>query len=144
MWLEIWVTRFVKEEQMPDLWLQLESYKPLIDDANISREDTSNFSEQEKVDLRNSIDRFRTSVLSDFHPSPDQLRLIDEKLDYLSQAVDRLNRLDWRALAISMVISIGVNLSVDTERGRLLFRLFQEAFRTAFKLLQDSDGSSSH
>jgi len=88
------------------------------------------------VSARQAVDRFRTSIVNDFQPSPEQIEFIDEKLDYLTKAVDRLNHFDWRALAIPTVISIAINLSADTERGRLLFRLFQEAFKSTFKLLQ--------
>jgi hypothetical protein len=135
-WLDVWVIRYIEEDQLPDLWAQLETYKPLVGDTAISYEDTSNFSAEEQAQARQSISQFRISVLNNFDPSPDQLKSIDEKLNYLARAVDRLNRLDWRALAVSTVISIAVNLSADTERGRLLFRLFQDAFRSSLKLLQ--------
>lgn len=135
-WLDIWVIRYIKEAQLPDLWAQLETYKPLVGNNAISYEDTSNFSAEEQAQARQSISQFRISVLNTFDPSPDQLESIDEKLRYLANALDRLNRFDWRALAVSTVISIAINLSADTERGRLLFRLFQDAFRSTLKLLQ--------
>jgi len=135
-WLRFFVSDYIKEKQAPDLWALLDEYRPIIDDATINREDTSNFRNDEKPEIRQSIAQFRSSVVSSFDPSTDQVQFIDEKLDYLSRAVDRLNRLDWRALAVSSVISIAVNLSADTERGRLLFHLFQDAFRSTLKLLQ--------
>src|ERR1700730_9725630 len=64
-----------------------------------------------------------------FTRTPEQSEFINERLEYLSKAVDRLNRFYWNGVAISVVMSIAVNLSVDTERGRVLFNTFKAAFR---------------
>ena len=74
-------------------------------------------------------------MVKEFNPSREQLRLIQMQLDYLSEAVGRLNRIDWRGLAVSTVITIAIQLSLDTEKGKLLFQLFQQAFSVSLKLL---------
>jgi hypothetical protein len=135
-WLSIWAEQHIKEQQLPDLWTMIEIYKPLVNDTDITDENTSNFSEDEKEHLRRSIKEFQVSVMESFSPSQSQIEFINGQLDYLSKAVERLNRFDWRALAISTLIGIAINLSVDTEKGHLLFRLFQQAFQTAGRLLQ--------
>jgi hypothetical protein len=135
-WLSIWAKQYIQEQQLPDLWTKIEIYKPLVNDTDITDENTSNFSEEEKEHLRRSVREFRASVIENFNPSQSQVEFINDQLNYLSKAVDRLNRFDWRALAISTLIGIAINLSVDTEKGHLLFRLFQQAFQTAGRLLQ--------
>jgi hypothetical protein len=75
-------------------------------------------------------------IAEEFNPTQEQLQFINERLDYLAKAVDRLNRFDWTGLAISIVVSIAVNLSVDTEGGRVLFTLFKAAFQATTKLLK--------
>ena len=74
-------------------------------------------------------------IIENFKPDEEQSKLIAEKLNYLSNAVDRLNRFDWNGLALSIVISISINLAVDTDGGRLLYKLFEQAFNEAIKLL---------
>jgi len=59
---------------------------------------------------------------------------IDDRLDYLTQAVDRLNKFDWKSLLISTIISISVALSFDTEKGKQLFNLFKQVFDVIPKL----------
>lgn len=135
-WLSIWAEQYIQELQLPDLWTQIEIYKPLVNDTDITEENTSNFSEDEKDHLRHSIKEFRASVVESFNPPQAQIEFINGQLDYLSKAVDRLNRFDWRALAISTLIAIAINLSVDTEKGRLLFHIFQQAFQTAGRLIR--------
>jgi len=135
-WLEVYVGKFIQEQELPDLWAQLETYKSFANESDITEESTSDFSEEEKENLRNSIKTFESLVEENFNPNNEQTEFINEQLDYLSNALERLNRFDWRGVAISTLLSIAVNLSVDTEKGRLLFGLFQQAFESIHGLLQ--------
>lgn len=135
-WLRTSVKEFIKDKEQPDLWAELKNHRLFLDDVEITDENTSDFSEQEKTDLRNSLENFKKIIGENFKPNPKQTEYINKQLDYLSEAVERLNRFDWRGLAISTLMSIAINLSVDTEKGRLLFSLFQQAIHSATKLLQ--------
>ncbi len=75
-------------------------------------------------------------VVKTFTPGEEELQVINERLDYLTRAVDRLNRFDWRGVAISTVLSIGTALTLDTEKGRILWGLFQQAMATVVHLLR--------
>lgn len=135
-WLKREAKSYIEEKQLPDLWAQMNIYKSFIANSTVPVENAPKFTEEEKETLRRSVHEFRRQIIENFKPSPDQMESINSQLDYLANAVDRLNRFDWRGLAISTLIGIAINLSVDTERGRLLFRLFQQAFHAAEKLLQ--------
>lgn len=135
-WIENTVTPYLDEEKTPDLWQQVETYHSFIDEAPAESRDTSDFTEEEKADVRRSVEEFKRLVAENFSPTVEQQEYINRELDYLSNAVDRLNRFDWRGLAISTLMGIAINLSVDTERGRLLFKLFQQAFHAGLRLLQ--------
>lgn len=125
----------LKEKQTPDLWAQLGASSPLISDSPISSDDTSEFTEEEKKALHGGVRSYRLLVMAEFKPNEEQAKAINDRLDYLEKAIDKLNRFDWKALALSTVISIGVNLTVDTEMGKRLFQLFAQAFNAAIKLL---------
>jgi hypothetical protein len=135
-WLMNHVGKFIKERDAIDLWAQLEAYKSFANESDITEESTSDFSEEEKENLRNSVKTFKSLVEESFNPNREQTEFINEQLDYLTNALERLNRFDWRGLAISTLLSIAVNLSVDTEGGRMLFRLFQQAFQSIRGVLQ--------
>jgi hypothetical protein len=47
------------------------------------------------------------------------------RLDHLVDAVDHAVRWDWKALALSTFIEISIALTVDTEAGRELYKLFR-------------------
>ncbi|MCJ7807725.1 MAG: hypothetical protein MUP73_03255, partial [Dehalococcoidia bacterium] len=94
------------------------------------------FTDDEKHSLIMSVETLRLSVVNTFQPSDDQLKVIDGHLEYLKNAVDRLNRIDWRAIAVMTSIQIATVLTLDTEKGRLLLSLFEQAFSEGLKFIQ--------
>ena len=136
-WLNEVAKAYVQDIDLPDYWAQVEMYKSFVDESTAPTGDNrERFSDEERQEVRDSVKRFHTMIGEEFKPTPEQKEFIKERLDYLSRAAERLNRFDWNGLAISVVVSIAVNLSVDTERGRVLFTLFKTAFEATTKLLQ--------
>lgn len=134
-WLRTDVKDYLDERNLPDLWSELETYRSIFNDVDITEESSSNFSSKEQSDIKHSIEKYKLLLEENFSPNREQSQFINEQLDYLANAVERLNRFDWRGLAISTLMGIAINLSVDTEKGKLLFSLFQQALQTATKLL---------
>ena len=132
-----WLTREVQpavaELTTPDLWTQLTSGSEQLDVAEVRSEDAFNEPARELVRL--AVSQFRILLVQEFEPDDEKLRSIDEQLKYLSDAVERLNRFDWKALALSTVIGIATTLSLDTTAGRKLWSLFQQAFHAVGHLL---------
>lgn len=135
-WLEEVAKKYIEDNDLPDYWSQLKVYGSLVVNSDFADEKGTEFTEQEKETVRRSIDKFHQLVNETFTPSAQQAEYINDRLDYLTKAVDRLNRFDWNAVAINIVTSITVNLSVDTEKGRLLYALLKTAFHATTKLLQ--------
>jgi hypothetical protein len=96
----------------------------------------SAFSENDKIQLRLSINELHLLIIKNFSPSVDEMKIINARLEYLSNSLDRLNRIDWRGLALSTIISISVTLSLDTEKGKLLLGLFKKVFTNVLHLMQ--------
>jgi len=135
-WLNAVVKRHIYEKEMPDLWSQLQFYSPLITAFN--EDDLKQFSSEQKEHIRLSIKEFERLIIENYAPNKEQIKFINDRLSYLDKAVDRLNRFDWKGLAISIVVSIAINLTVDTEGGRMLFKLFQQAFEIVLRFLSGS------
>jgi hypothetical protein len=135
-WLEDVAKKYIEDNNLPDYWSQLKMYGSLAYNSDPPDETDSRFTEEEREEVRESVKRLSAMIAEEFKPTPEQSQFINERLDYLSRAADRLNRFDWNGLAISIVVSIAVNLSVDTERGRVLFSLFKAAFQATTKLLK--------
>jgi hypothetical protein len=135
-WLEDTVSRYKEELNTPDLWEQFEQYQPFISSSTFSKEDFQPFSPQEKEEINSSLDVFKELVDKNFNPNDEQEKFNNDRIEYLRKKLDELNKFDWRGLAISIVVGIGINLSVDTHSGKLLLDLLRQAFNTVQYLLK--------
>jgi hypothetical protein len=95
------------------------AYSPSRAERRIESEADDKFSKEQAHQVRVAWREFRARVEAEFHPSRERADAISSHLDCLSEAVGRLSTFDWRAVAVSTVMSIAVNLTVDTE-GRTL------------------------
>lgn len=135
-WLAEHVMDYIEDCGTHDLWEQAQKAESLVNGDKISGNELTEFSVEEKVRLRQSISEFRQVVIANFSPSAAAVEIINDRLDYLNKALDRLNRFDWRGVAISSLISITIALSLDTQKGHLLYELFRQVFATALCYLQ--------
>ena len=133
-WISV-VKRYILEETTPDLWAQFGNFSDFTNTSRIIDEDYKPFTENQRRLLKEGLNKFNKLIVENYKPTEDQLDFISQRLGYLKEAVDRLNRFDWKSLAFSIVTSIAVNLTVDTEGGRMLFKLFQQALDSVLKLL---------
>ncbi len=134
-WINSVVVQYFLEEALEDNWELLKQYRPFISDSTFTQEDLQPFSLEEKEQIRTSLQVFQELLVQNYNPNEEQLELIEERLDYLSKALDRLNRFDWKGVTISTVIGIGINLGVDTNTGATLLRLLEKAFQAVRLLL---------
>jgi hypothetical protein len=132
-WLDRQIKTAIDEELLPDLWAT--AVEQLAGSGD-SRAVELDFTPEEREQLKLALSTFRLRLIEEFHPTAEQLDAINEKLDYLKAAVDRLNKFDWKGVALSTLIGISTNLSLDTERGRQLYGLFQQALSAIQHLLR--------
>lgn len=135
-WLASHVKPYLDDLSEPDLWSEIGSNAQATSHQKITNEDTQQFSIEEKLQLKLCTNEFRLQLLKKFSPSEDELSIIDNRLSYLTEAVDRLNRIDWRGVALSSLIGISTALSLDTQQGKELFELFKHVFAKVTLLLQ--------
>ena len=133
-WLKNHISLYLEEIDVPDLWDQLDGSNLFNGDPLIDRNDEK-FNKNEKQQVIAAIEHFKKLLEIEYSPSKDQLEIIGDRLDYLTEAVDRLDKVDWQGVAVSTVMSISIALSLDTDRGKSLFELFKSAFTTVLGLL---------
>ncbi len=133
-WLKKQVTDYLDDLTEPDYWQQINDPDEFMS-GNMA-EDTQFFPEHEKVQLKMAIAELKLLIIENFSPSDEQLKALDGRLHYLSDALDRLNRFDWRALILSSMMSIATALSLDTAQGKLLLGLFRKVFAGVMHFIQ--------
>jgi len=132
-WLAYDVVKHIEAHIIPDLW---DSLSPFGNASSWSPQDEYEpFTTEQKTYVRQSVQNFRVLLIQNYSPNSDQLKAINEKLDYLTAAIDRLNRFDWFGLAINTAMSITTALSLDTTRGQQLLVLLKQAFGSVMRYL---------
>jgi hypothetical protein len=135
-WLEENLSMYVLEQSTPDLWSQLQSLALSFDEEWAQPEELGNFTEHEKVEIRGAIRQLERQIADGFTLTSEQAGVVHSQLEYLAAALDRLNRFDWSGLFWQIWISIAVNLSLDTERGKQLFELIRATFTGMVRMLK--------
>lgn len=135
-WLNDHVNLAIEEDLEPDLWGDAYRLHDILGNEIIETQDTSDFSEHEIHIIEVALEKFIDLVEEEFHPDEMQSQQIRERLDYLAEATKRSNKFDWQGLVISTLIGIMINLTLDTEKGRLLYELFLKALEASKHLLK--------
>lgn len=134
-WLDTVVKPYLDELNTPDLW-QTIVYTNSEAKCELGTPDSLEpFSEEEKIQLRLSINEFRLLLVKNFNPNKDELAAISDRLEYLSDAMDKHNKFDWKGIAIHTVITIIVTLALNPEQSQQLFQLFKQVFSNIIYLL---------
>lgn len=131
-----WATQLGNAVAEPDYWLAASMHATAMGfDVGLSIDDAqSSFTPEEKVFIRHALELTEQNIERTFQPTREEMAQVRERLYYLANAVDRLNRYDWKGVFLQTLISIGINLTVDTEGGRLLFETARSAFAVILKL----------
>ena len=129
-WLKTVVNPYIEEIKLSQKWKEIETENLFNRSDNWQIDDLSRLNIEEVRFLEDAINEIKIEIKKEFNPSIELIKTIDEKLDYIVKSVDRLNRFDLRGVVFNTFISIGVNLAVDTESGKVLFEIFCNAFNS--------------
>jgi hypothetical protein len=134
-WLTSVVKPYLENISTPDFWQILEETRSYTKSELGMPKDFEQFSSEEKIPIRLSLNEFKLLIVKNFNPNKEELAIIDARLKYLSDALDKHNKFDWKGIAISTVISITIALSLSPEQGNQLFNLFKQVFSNVLYLL---------
>lgn len=135
-WLKKDISEYFEDQSTPDLWEQISNQRALTPSGDIAQDEFEPFTEEEKIQIRLGLAEFQLQIKESFEPNEEQLERIEARLDYLSGALDRLNRFDWKSTLISTTMSISIALSLDTHQGQLLWALAKNVISTVLRLTQ--------
>ncbi|MGQ0826988.1 MAG: hypothetical protein ACT4ON_01205 [Bacteroidota bacterium] len=127
-WMKNHVSEYLLDEHEPDLWEEFKKGNKTFSSNSIDFDDQGSFSNDEKIQIKLSLNELKLLINKNIATSSEEQQIVNARLDYLIDAVDRLNKYDWQSLVISTLISISISLSLDTEKGHLLFELFKKVF----------------
>jgi hypothetical protein len=127
-WLNYHAKSYLTERDLIDVWNQFQFETNIFDLAQSSISNNSKFNIEDSESVSNSIDSLKKLIDDKYHLTEIQFKYINERLDYLSEATNRLGKFDWSNLFVSIMISIAINMGVDTNTGKEFFELIKIAF----------------
>ena len=132
----IWSNNMSKELLVPDLWSQSELRQQLIDIGfQQGSSEFTQFTSEEKIVIRQTLKYAEQQIQEQISLSRKEAEYVNERFIYLSQALDKLNRFDWKGVLVGTIMSIAVNLTVDTQTGKLIYEIIRHAFSHVTHLL---------
>ena len=139
--LKKWIKRelkdYFRDVEAQDLW-QKALNEPIIDfhdhDYNYSDRDEY-FNEEEKDQIQLAIQQAREEIEVEIPMDEDRLRALDEKMEYLIDSVERLNKFDWRSVLMASTIDIASNIALDGVGAKTIMDIFRTAFSALPRLL---------
>ena len=134
-WLYNHVEPYFQEKAEIDLWDQYKNDTKLLNLEKIDFNDKANFSFDEKSQISLALGDLKLLIERKFDLDDQQKSIVNDRLNYLASAVDRLNKFDWKSIAVSTMFSIAIALSLDTQKGHELFNLFAQVFNVIPQLL---------
>ncbi len=127
-WINTHVAEYIEEIQIPDLWSEYKKGNKTLRFNEINFENRENFNFEEKEQIKMAINELKLLIHKNMETSDEEQQLVNYRLDYLIEAMNRLNKFDWKSVAISTTMSISIALTLDTSKGQLLFDLFRKVF----------------
>lgn len=106
-----WAQRVVYELNAPDLWAELVSPSGIFGETQ-GDEDNSAFTAEERTAISARIEEVKAEVRQNPALTGDQISGIEQKLDDLIEASERVGKKDWKLLVAGTLLTIFVTYAV--------------------------------
>lgn len=135
-----WVVNEIKayidgQEDEEDLWDAYKNGNSSFEFANNSFVNQDSFSADEVQQIGIAINELKFLINSNISLNFEHQQIVNNRLNYLVENVGRLNKFEWKSLLLSTLIGIATTLTLDAEKGRLLFEFLKRVFGSFPKLI---------
>jgi len=114
-----WLHYLRRETESADLWSEISKEAKVLESAASSDTPNAPFTADEKEYILNGLDEIKQFLLTAHRLDPE---LVESRLKYLADSVDRVGRKDWLNLLISVLVTIVISAALPPETARELFR----------------------
>ncbi len=123
-WIREDIFKYIENIHGPDLWTEIQENPITIDGINFN--DTSPFKPEEINQLKVGLEEIKILLKTNFELNEGQIEIANKRIDYLAEALNRLTKADWRGIAISTVIGLSIELTLDEQKRTTLFGLLSK------------------
>jgi hypothetical protein len=134
IWLKSEVAKYVDNEDEIDYWKIIKQNPLSIESIDFTKNEP--FSLEEKEQLQLGLEEIKLLVAQNLDLNPSEVGIVNQKIDYLIAATKRLNKTDWKGIAISTIINIIYDLSFDEHKRGIFLGLFAKLWAVVQQLPQ--------
>ena len=98
---------------------------------------TDFFDEEEKEQVVMALNQAKSEIKETVEMDEETLARINEKIEYLMDAVERLNKFDWKSILLASTIEIATEITTGFGGGMAVYEIIRKAFRGVPKLLNN-------
>jgi hypothetical protein len=132
-YVRMWLQFLERELHAPDLWAEVAKYQ-ITATAGDNR-DNEPFTAQQVEQIVMGLNRVRAYIQTNVSPTPDQLRLVNEKLDYLVDAAKRQGRRDWLHTSIGVFVTLATSLGLSPDALNTIWGFLRESISGVMQLI---------
>ncbi|WPP53554.1 hypothetical protein [Catalinimonas niigatensis] len=125
-WLTNHVKPYIDEMEYPNYWTILKSNPLGIAGIDFSKNEP--FKEEERKLLRAALGEIKGLLKENFDLNKQQYLTAEQKIHYLKEALERLNKTDWKGILFTTIITISYDLAFNAEKRDKLFSLFSKVW----------------
>ena len=127
-----WLSFLQRELQLEDKWEKLNSE---IQSLQLYNEESdflnSKFTVPEYLEIKQKVFQLKEGI-SKLELLPEQVALLNDKLDLVLDMTTQLGRFDWKSLFIGTIVSIIIQLGVTQDNAKAIWALIKRVFHNYF------------
>jgi len=116
--VEFWLGALKLDIDTPDLWARLQSESRLLGAVSDEAIENTPLSPSEQDEIAEQLRELRAYVRRVYLLSDSQMRLLEERLDYVAAAASRVGRKDWLLMAAGMMLSYVLEAALPPDAAR--------------------------
>lgn len=126
-YLQIWlrdIQSYLEDKSTIDLWEEYAKTSQFQQTRTIDFEDKNDFSYDEKQQILLALQCLQINISQHFQIDEKQQKLISDGIKYLSDGVDRLNKVDWKSILIGQFFTIATAIASNPHQFDALYNMF--------------------
>jgi hypothetical protein len=120
----LWLSDVKWNVNMPDLWAELQRKRGLFAAISDDAVENTPFTDAEQQQIAEQLQELKEYIGRTHSLSEPQVRLLDERLDYLVDAAKRAGRRDWLLMLAGVTLSYVLAMELPLETARDILDTF--------------------
>jgi hypothetical protein len=131
-----WLEEVKRDIETPDLWDELQREAELLGIGADETTENTPFTGDEQKEIVGRLQELAEYVRITYSLTSEQMRVLDEKINYLNDAKGRLGRTDWRGVFVGAIVSYVLTAGIPPESARSIFMTFMALLRAIGHLFE--------